>query len=96
MEKNKEANREEFFNSLYSGQFLKMRAYARTIVQNPSLAEEVVQDAFVEVLLHMDNLMQMELPELWLQRTVKNKSLHVLRSNSLYMEISLSGGGENS
>lgn len=73
-----------------------MRAYARTIVQNPSLAEEVVQDAFVEVLLHMDNLMQMELPELWLQRTVKNKSLHVLRSNSLYMEISLSGGGENS
>lgn len=61
-----------------------MRAYARTIVQNPSLAEEVVQDAFVEVLLHMDNLMQMELPELWLQRTVKNKSLHVLRDQIRY------------
>lgn len=84
MGKNKRTSRDEFFNSLYSGQFLKMRMYARTIIQNHNLAEEVVQDAFVEVLLHIEHLMKTELPELWLQRTVKNKSLHVLRDQIRY------------
>ena len=68
-----------FFDILYQKQFRKMWLLAITLVEKPELAEEVVQDAFVEVLIHIDYLMTVERPDFWLQKTVRNKALHALR-----------------
>lgn len=77
-------SQKDFFNSLYSKQFLKMRKYAHVLVGRDDLAEEIVQDAFVEALIHIDDLMKKERPGFWLQRTVKNKALHVQREQARY------------
>ena len=74
--------KDQFFNQLYNDQFLKMWRYALVILKDPVVAEEVIQDAFIEVLLHIDYLVACEKPERWLQQTVKNKSLHVLRDRA--------------
>ncbi|MCI8422665.1 MAG: RNA polymerase sigma factor [Lawsonibacter sp.] len=72
----------EFFDSFYCQNFKKMWKLATVILNNPDLAEEAVQDAFLEVFLHIDYLMSVEKPEWWLQKTVKHKSLHILRSQA--------------
>ncbi len=84
MGENKCISQEKFFDSLYSGQFLKMKKYAHTLIGKADLAEEIVQDAFVEVLIHIDELMLKERPDFWLQKTVKNKALHVQRAQARY------------
>ena len=71
-----------FFDILYQKQFRKMWLLAITLVEKPELAEEVVQDAFVEVLIHIDYLMTVERPDFWLQKTVRNKALHALRERT--------------
>lgn len=71
-----------FFTDLYDRQFLKMWTLAVALVKNSAQAEEIVQDAFVEVLAHEESVRQKEHPELWLQKVVKNKSLHVLRERN--------------
>lgn len=73
---------ENFFNQLYDSQFQKMWKYAVVILANQDLAEEVVQDAFLEAYLHIDFLATCEKPEWWLQRTVKHKALHMLREQA--------------
>lgn len=70
---------DDFFDLLYQKQFHKMWLLAISIVNNTALAEEVVQDAFVEVLLHIDYIQTVDRPDYWLQKTVRNKCLHVLR-----------------
>lgn len=81
---NKWIGQESFFDTLYSGQFLKMLRYAHTLICKADLAEEIVQDAFVEALIHIDELMKKERPEFWLQKTVRNKALHVKRAQARY------------
>lgn len=73
---------EKFFNQLYDCQFQKMWKYALVILANQDLAEEVVQDAFLEAYLHIDFLASSEKPEWWLRRTVKHKALHMLRDQA--------------
>ena len=71
-----------FFERLYAAQFLKMRRYALVLLRDPVPAEEVAQDAFLEVLLHLDYLASCEQPEKWLQQAVRYKALHVLRDRA--------------
>lgn len=59
-----------------------MKRYALILLSNPELAEEVVQDAFLELYLHIDEVMAHEKPEFWLQKAVKYKSLHKLRERA--------------
>lgn len=87
--------RDAFFDRLYEEQFLKMWRYALVMVKDRALAEEVVQDAFVEVLHHLDGLMDSEKPERWLQRTVKNKGLHAMRTQARDLRRLVSLDGEN-
>lgn len=79
-----EINRENFFNDLYQKQFSKMWVLAYELVHDADLAKEIVQDAFVEVLIHIDFLVGTEHPEFWLQKTVRNKVLHVRRAQARY------------
>lgn len=72
------SKQEEFFDQLYDSYFQALWVQARTAVSNPLLAEEIVQDAYVEALLRIDDLMGYERPDLWLKKTVKYKSFHVM------------------
>lgn len=74
--------RDAFFIELYQKQYKKMFLYAFSILSNPSQADEAVQDAFVDAWIHIDKLLELEKPELWLQKVVKNKTLHILRERS--------------
>lgn len=65
------SSQEAFFNCLYEERFSKMKRYALILLSNPELAEEVVQDAFLELYLHIDEVMAHEKPEFWLQKAVK-------------------------
>ena len=76
------SSQEAFFNCLYEERFSKMKRYALILLSNPELAEEVVQDAFLELYLHIDEVMAHEKPEFWLQKAVKYKSLHKLRERA--------------
>ena len=76
------SSQEAFFNCLYEERFSKMKRYALILLSNPELAEEVVQDAFLELYLHIDEVMAHEKPEFWLQKAVKYKSLHQLRERA--------------
>lgn len=85
MDRQDTMGRNEFFDRFYEEQFPRMWRYALTMLENPAIAEEVVQDAFVEVLRNLDYLMTCEKPERWLRQTVKNKVLHVLREKAQSM-----------
>lgn len=78
----REKEREAFFDRIYAEQFQKMWKYAVDILSGPQLAEEVVQDAFIEFWRKIDELITKEKPEWWLRKTVKNKCLHVLRAQA--------------
>lgn len=82
MTEDKRAEKDTFFNRLYQAHFYKMWKYASVILSNPNLATEVVQDSFLEVLLHIDELMTYQKPERWLQKTVKNKARHAMRAQA--------------
>lgn len=72
---------DEFFDPFYEKYYQSMCRYAHSILKNPHKAEEVVQDAFLEVAKKIDYLRQCPNPERWLQVTVKNKALCSLRSH---------------
>ena len=55
------SSQEAFFNCLYEERFSKMKRYALILLSNPELAEEVVQDAFLELYLHIDEVMAHEI-----------------------------------
>ena len=80
MEDKKRIAQEDFFDPFYEKNFKKMFAYANAIVENHDLAEEVVQDAYLEALKQLDFLVGTELPERWLQQVVKHKALHAKRT----------------
>lgn len=65
---------EIFFNRLYQDNFQKLKRYAGTLLDDPSQAEEVAQDAFHTGIIEIEMLMAHEAPEKWLIVTVKNKA----------------------
>lgn len=82
MEKNKRLKKEDFFEQIYRQQFQKLCRYANTMLCNEHLAEEAVQDAFLEFYRQLDKLWTCDAPERWLQQTVKNKTRHILRTQA--------------
>lgn len=56
----------EFFVSIYKEYNANMMYFANSILGNLSDAEEVVHDAFLTIISHLDRLMDYEVPKLWL------------------------------
>ena len=54
-------------------------------LNNPALAQEVVQDAFLEAVKNIDKLMSHENPKGWMKNTVKYKVKHAERSFNRYI-----------
>ena len=61
-----------FLENLYRTYFPMLCKYAACALEQPELAEEVVQDAFHEAVQHIDILIKHPNPGGWLKLTVKN------------------------
>lgn len=73
---------EDFFQQLYETWFPKLCHYAASVVKDPHVAEEIVQDTFLAALGKLEGLSQAENPERWLLKTAKNKTLHYFRAQA--------------
>lgn len=76
---------EIFFEKLYEDNFQKLKRYAAVWLDNPSQAEEVVQDTFHTALTKIEELAEHEAPEKWLFVTAKNKISNCNRMNRRYL-----------
>lgn len=74
-----------FIEKLYQDTFRLLWVYAMSKLNNPALAQEVVQDAFLEAVKNIDKLMSHENPKGWIKNTVKYKVKHAERSFNRYI-----------
>lgn len=74
-----------FIEKLYQDAFRLLWVYAMSKLNNPALAQEVVQDAFLEAVKNIDKLMSHENPKGWIKNTVKYKVKHAERSFNRYI-----------
>lgn len=73
-----------FIENLYRDFFTHLWSYAKAALEDPELAQEVVQDTFHEAVQHIDTLMAHANPKGWLMVTLKKKIMHSRRSISRY------------
>lgn len=81
---------DEFIERLHRKYFRKLTLYAMSALRDSSKAQDIVQDAFHEALLHIDDLMRHENPGGWLMETVKYKIRDSERSHRRYIRRFLS------
>ena len=79
---------DKFIKRLYLDTFQLLWTYAMSKLNNPALAQEVVQDAFLEAIRNIEKLMSHENPKGWIKNTVKYKVKHAERSFNRYFAIS--------
>lgn len=77
--------KDKFIERLYLDTFQLLWTYAMSKLNNPALAQEVVQDAFLEAIRNIEKLMSHENPRGWMKNTVKNKVKHAERSFNRYI-----------
>lgn len=63
----------KFIQKLYKRNFSKLKAYAEAQLENPALAEELVQDTFHEASRKINDVIRHDSPDGWLMRTLQNK-----------------------
>ncbi len=74
-----------FIERLHRKYFRKLTLYAISALRGPTKAQDVVQDAFHEAVLHINDLMAHENPGGWLMKTVKNKIRDSERAHRRYI-----------
>lgn len=79
-----------FFDALYREYYRRLYLYALNNISDSDFAEDVVQDTFHELILHIDDLMQHENPGGWLINTLKNKMRENDRMRRRYVRRFLS------
>ena len=70
---------DKFIERLYLDTFQLLWTYAMSKLNNPALAQEVVQDAFLEAIRNIEKLMSHENPRGWMKNTVRIISFHTYR-----------------
>lgn len=79
-----------FLEELYRKYLNVLVAYARSSLENPIKAQDVVQDAFHQAALDVETLMTHINPGGWLMQTVKNKVKECKREERKYARYFLS------
>ena len=81
-----------FLETLHRTYFNKLTPYAESALRDTARAQDVVQDAFHDALLHIDRLMVRENPGGWLMKTVKKQNPgQRTGAQTLYVSLSLAG-----
>ena len=74
---------EEQITRLYQDMYGRMVAYAASVLEDRSLAEEVVQDTFCIFCGKAELVLQHENPQGWLMRTLQNVMRNMLRHRAV-------------
>lgn len=81
---------QDSFESLYRDNVRKLTAYASARLNDPNLAEEVVQDVFYTALKQPEKLWRHGAPEACLMQILKNKIRECRRSRQRYLRLFVS------
>lgn len=79
-----------FLEELYRKYLNVLAAYARSSLENPTKAQDVVQDTFHQAAVDVETLMTHKNPGGWLMQTVKNKVKESKREERKYARYFLS------
>lgn len=85
-----QAGDRDAFGELIRRHRAQVYEYARSITQEPFLAEDVVQDALIRAFLHLGTLVDTRRFLPWLHRIVRNQAYTRLRSHSIAKEQAFS------
>lgn len=77
---------EEFFEQLYRENQKRLFLYARAVLSDATLADDVVQDTFHTALLHIDDLIHHANPAGWLMKTLKFKIANCEKARARWMK----------
>jgi len=91
-----QAGEREAFGELVRRHRAKVYGYARSITQEPYLAEDVVQDALMRAFMHLGKLVDAQRFLPWMQRIVRNQAYTRLKARPTLQEqtfTELEGGG---
>lgn len=81
--------------ALYKKMYPALYAYALRVLQNPTLAEEAIQDAFCVACAKWDQVLSNPKPQGWIMMTLKHVMQNMLRAQQkLRRMLSLSDGEE--
>ena len=75
-----------YIESLYRKEALLLFRYANVLFENPSIAEEAVQETFIIACLNHQKLMSSPNPEGWIMNTHKNVCRNIHRVNNRYIK----------
>ncbi|SOD13782.1 RNA polymerase sigma-70 factor [Pedobacter xixiisoli] len=74
---------EKAFAELFYEYSSNLLAFARKLSNNPSEAEEIIQNVFIRVWIHRDKLSEIENIKSWLYKFVVNESLTYIRKRGV-------------
>lgn len=75
-----------FIESLYRKEALLLYRYSKVIFNNPSIAEESVQETFIIACLNYDKVSCSLNPEGWIMNTHKNVCRNIQKTQSVYLK----------
>lgn len=79
-----------FIELLYRKEALLLFHYANAIFNNPSIAEEAVQETFIIVCMKYQSVKESSNPEGWIMNTHKNICRNIQRTRGYYLKKILS------
>lgn len=78
------AGDEQAFTALFRRYSVSMGILARKVVQDEAAYQDVMQEVFIKLWLHREELPQVENLPAWLKKVTLNESLMYLRKNAAY------------
>lgn len=78
------AGDEQAFTTLFRRYSLSMGLVANKILQNETARQDVMQEVFIKIWLHREELPQVENLPAWLKKVTLNECLMYLRKNAAY------------
>ncbi len=80
---------QKILKHLFDVYFRDLVIYSLKFVMKEEIAEEIVQDVFIQIWKKKDNLQIVKSIEAYLYTSVKNRSINYLKSKYLILEISV-------
>lgn len=80
----------DFIEALYRKKSLLLYHYAKTLFDNPSIAEEAVQETFIVACINYEKLQKSKNPEGWIMNTHKNVCRNIQKTRNYYLRKMLS------
>lgn len=82
-----EADRESEYADFFREQFTRVARIVTLIIRDPARAEDVTQDAFLELYRHWSTVSGYDRPEAWVRRVAIRLAVRVRRRDALWLAV---------